>query len=61
MSDKRYFELTPEGCKAAKEYLESIDKLGEFMRIGFSTDGYSLVETANHYKKLEQENTHGHI
>lgn len=40
----------------AKEYLISIGKYEEFMNNGFSTDGYSLVNCANAYKKGEIEN-----
>jgi len=43
----KLFEMTTEGCRQATEYLKSIDKYNDFLDCTFSTDGYTLVATAN--------------
>jgi hypothetical protein len=46
------YEMNVEGYKRAKAYLKKINKLEEFLRNGFSTDGYSLVYYANEVKNV---------
>lgn len=47
------FEMTTEGYKEAKKYLEEINKLDEFLNNKTSVDGYSLIATANSYRSSE--------
>ena len=42
-----HFQLTPEGCNAARAYLVLVGKLDRFEKSAFSCDGFSLVATAN--------------
>jgi hypothetical protein len=41
------FTFTTEGYKQAKEWLESTGKWEYISTHGFSTDGWSIIETAN--------------
>lgn len=46
------FDYTPEGYLDAKEYLKSIGEWDRVSKGGLSTDGYSIVQSANDiYKK----------
>lgn len=51
--DANMFEMTTEGYKEAKKYLEEINKLDEFLNNKTSVDGYSLIATANSYRLSE--------
>jgi hypothetical protein len=44
----KQFEMTVEGCSQATEYLKKLGKYDDFMNCTFSTDGYTLVATANY-------------
>ena len=47
--DERKFPLTGEGCEAAISYLKEIGEWEYASTHGFSTDGYSITDTANYF------------
>ena len=48
------FEMSNSGCLEATEYLKSIGEYERFLANSSSTDGYSLVATANSFKEREE-------
>ena len=43
----REFEMTPQGYLEAKKWLTEIGEFDRLNKSGFSTDGYSIVQSAN--------------
>jgi hypothetical protein len=44
---RRHFPLTPAGYNAARKWLQSIGEWDKISTSGFSTDGFSITESAN--------------
>lgn len=51
------FEMTAEGCQKATEYLKKLGKYDDFLNCTFSTDGYTLIATANYLVQAINKST----
>ena len=49
------FPMTRKGCEDATKWMKENDYYGKFLSNTFSTDGYSLIATANYFYEKANE------